>query len=175
MTPGAITVRPGVPADAGPLAELAARTFEETFGPLNDPADMALHLSSAYGLAQQLRELADPACHTLLAESDGRLAGYAQLVQGEAPSCVPGDHVVEIRRFYVDRPWQGRGVAQALMHAALEAAAARGGRTLWLGVWERNLRAQAFYRKYGFGDVGSQPFVLGTDRQTDRIMTRALP
>lgn len=169
------TIRPGVPADAGRLAGLAARTFEETFGSANDPGDMALYLSSAYGLAQQSQELADPAIATLLAEVDGHLAGYAQIREGEAPSCVAGDRAIEIRRFYVDQPWQGRGVAQALMEAVRDAAGARGGRTLWLGVWERNLRAQAFYRKCGFRDVGSQPFVLGNDQQTDRIMSCALP
>jgi ribosomal protein S18 acetylase RimI-like enzyme len=170
-----ITIRPGIPADAGRLAGLAARTFEETFGSANDPGDMALYLSSAYGLAQQAQELADPAIGTLLAEADGRLAGYAQIREGGAPGCVAGEHPIEIRRFYVDRPWQGQGLAQVLMQAVRDAAAARGGRTLWLGVWERNTRAQAFYRKCGFVDVGSQPFVLGSDQQTDRIMTCALP
>jgi ribosomal protein S18 acetylase RimI-like enzyme len=169
------TIRPGVPADAGRLAGLAARTFEETFGSANDPGDMALYLSSAYGLAQQSQELSDPTIGTLLVEVDGRLAGYAQVKEGEAPRCVAGERPIELRRFYVDRPWQGRGVAQALMQAVRDAAAARGGRTLWLGVWERNERAQAFYRKCGFVEVGSQPFVLGSDRQTDRIMSCALP
>jgi ribosomal protein S18 acetylase RimI-like enzyme len=51
----------------------------------------------------------------------------------------------------------------------------RGGRTLWLGVWERNERAKAFYQKNGFSDVGSHLFMLGTDAQTDRIMVRHFP
>jgi diamine N-acetyltransferase len=169
------TIRPGVPADAGPLASFAARIFEDTFGSANDPGDMALHLSTAYGLAQQTRELSDPAIGTLLVEIDGALAGYAQIREGKAPDCVRGAGPIEIQRFYVDRRWQGRGLAQELMNAVRKAAAVRGGRTLWLGVWERNERAQAFYRKCGFTDVGSQPFMLGLDRQTDRIMSRALP
>ncbi len=169
------TVRPAGPADAGCLATFAARTFEEAFGSANDPADMALYLSTAYGLAQQSRELADPAVDTLMVEVEGRLAGYAQLREGPAPACVTGPRPVEIRRFYVDQPWQGRGVARALMAAVRSTAAGRGGRTLWLAVWERNERAQAFYRKCGFVEVGTQDFLLGGDRQTDRIMTRALP
>ena len=47
-----------------------------------------------------------------------------------------------------------------------------GTRTLWLGVWERNERAKAFYRKGGFVDVGAHVFMVGTDAQTDRIMAR---
>ena len=41
---------------------------------------------------------------------------------------------------------------------------------MWLGVWERNVRAQAFYRKHGFDRVGSKVFVVGSDPQTDLVM-----
>jgi ribosomal protein S18 acetylase RimI-like enzyme len=170
-----VTIRPGSPADAARLAAMAARVFQATFGTANDPADMALYLSKTYGLAQQSAELADPAMGTLLAEVAGELAGFAQVREGRAPAPVAGPRPVELYRFYVDQPWQGRGVAQALMQAVLAEAVRRRGATLWLGVWERNDRAQAFYRKCGFVDVGSQPFVLGTDRQTDRLMSRPVP
>ena len=45
---------------------------------------------------------------------------------------------------------------------------------MWLGVWERNERAKGFYRKCGFLDVGSQPFILGEDHQTDLVMVSEL-
>jgi ribosomal protein S18 acetylase RimI-like enzyme len=170
-----VRIRTAVPADAAALAEIARRTYEETFAPYNDPADMALYLSGAYGLAQQSEELADGRLVTLLADTGEGLAGYAQLRDGTAPACVTGGRPLELWRFYVDRPWHGRGLAQRLMQAVLEEAGKRGAGTLWLGVWERNERAQAFYRKCGFLDVGSHPFMVGTDRQTDRIMTRPLP
>ncbi|HUF35970.1 MAG TPA: GNAT family N-acetyltransferase [Gemmatimonadales bacterium] len=170
-----VLVRAGRSPDAARLASLAARTFEETFGPLNHPEDMARYLTGAYGVAKQAAELADPAMATLLAEADGSLAGYAQLRDGPAPPCVVGPRPVELQRLYVDGPWQGRGVAQILIRAAMDEAGRRNAATLWLGVWERNARAQAFYRKCGFVDVGSQPFALGSARQTDRIMVRALP
>jgi ribosomal protein S18 acetylase RimI-like enzyme len=58
------------------------------------------------------------------------------------------------------------------MAAIEEAARSRGAGTLWLGVWERNVRAQGFYRKAGFTVVGSQIFVLGSDAQRDLIMAK---
>jgi ribosomal protein S18 acetylase RimI-like enzyme len=61
-------------------------------------------------------------------------------------------------------------VAQQLMTAAIAAARGRGAVSLWLGVWERNPRAQAFYKKSGFRDVGTHTFYVGTDAQTDRVM-----
>lgn len=170
-----VSVRTGRPSDAARLASLAARTFQETFGPLNHPEDMARYVAGAYGVARQAAELADPAMATVLAEAGDALVGYAQLRNAPPPVCVSGPRPIELQRFYVDQPWQGRGVAQALLRAVLDEAGRRHAATLWLGVWERNARAQAFYRKCGFVDVGSQPFVLGSDRQTDRIMVRALP
>jgi len=60
------------------------------------------------------------------------------------------------------------------MEECLEAGRREGFATMWLGVWERNFRAQAFYRKYSFAVVGAHVFTLGTDEQTDLIMTRAI-
>ncbi len=106
----------------------------------------------------------------LLAEHDGALAGYAHLRTGAPPPCVTGEAPVEIARFYVDRRHHGSGLAQQLMTAARSAASDMGARTLWLGVWEHNPRAIAYYAKSGLRDVGSADFFVGPDRQTDRIM-----
>lgn len=111
---------------------------------------------------------------TLVAEVDGRAAGYAQLARGAAPPIVTGPLPMEIVRFYVDRPWHGRGLAQQLMAAAADSARAAGARTLWLGVWERNPRAIAFYRKCGFDEAGTRIFVLGADHQRDLVLARSL-
>jgi len=167
-------IRFGTPADAKLLAEFGARTFQEAFGRDNRPYDMALYLAGTYGVSQQAAELADPAIATLIAEFEGAVAGYAQLRSGPPPPCVRGPSPLELWRFYVDRPWHGRGVAQALMSAVRAEAERRGGRTLWLSVWERNERAKAFYGKCGFLDVGGQVFILGTDRQNDRVMAQPL-
>ena len=169
-----ITIRAGVANDATALAELAARTFRETFAADNRSEDMALHIAHAYGTSQQRSELVDPDIATLLVEVDGQLAGYAQLRSGVPPACVTGKDPVELWRFYIAQPWQGRGVAHALMRKVERDAYRRGGRTLWLGVWERNERAKAFYDKNGFMDVGSHVFMVGTDAQTDRILVRPL-
>lgn len=60
------------------------------------------------------------------------------------------------------------------MEAVLTVAREAGAETVWLGVWEKNPRAIAFYEKCGFRITGSHPFLVGTDLQTDRIMTLAL-
>ncbi|MDQ2855211.1 MAG: GNAT family N-acetyltransferase, partial [Acidobacteriota bacterium] len=45
---------------------------------------------------------------------------------------------------------------------------------LWLGVWEHNGRARAFYRKWKFVEFGEHIFQLGEDPQNDILMARDL-
>lgn len=166
-----LQVRRGRASDAAALAAFAERTFSETFAGANRPEDMAAYLPMAYGTSLQAIELGDPDIITLIIDAGDALAAYAQVRRGEAPACVQGSAPVELWRFYVDRPFHGRGLAQQLLAAAHAAAFELGGRTLWLGVWERNERAIAFYAKAGFRIVGSHDFWVGSDRQTDNIMT----
>jgi GNAT superfamily N-acetyltransferase len=167
-------IRPAGPGDVGWLAALAERTFRETYAAFNRPEDMESYVASHFGPTLQAAELTRPTLATLVAEAEGRGSGYVQLGWGPVPACVTGPAPAEVVRFYVDRPWHGRGVAQALMAAATDLASLRGVRTLWLGVWERNDRATAFYRKAGFTDVGTQTFVLGADHQRDIVLARAI-
>lgn len=170
----ATTIRIGTPADAAALTALAIRTFRDTYESHNTPEDMALHIAQAFGPAQQGRELVDPDLITLIVEVGTELAGYAQLRRKRPPACVDGEEPIELWRFYVDKGWHGQGIAQALMARVDTEAARAGARTLWLGVWERNDRALAYYRKSGFVDVGSHTFVVGGDAQTDRVMVRSV-
>jgi ribosomal protein S18 acetylase RimI-like enzyme len=163
------SVRRGAPADAAALAELAARTFSDTFAHANDPVDLATYLASAYGVRQQTAELEDPGVVTLLAFRDDVLVGYAQVRRQSPPACVVVEMPVELRRFYVDRAEHGRGLARTLMDEVHAAVRELGGRHVWLGVWERNERAIAFYRKCGYERVGSHDFFVGSDRQTDDV------
>ena len=167
-----IRIRLALPADAVPLSDLAVRTFRDTFAAANTAEDMSMYLAKSYSVAQTEQELGDPAIATLVAEADGALIAFAQLRLGSAPPGLDTDAPVEIWRFYVDQPWHGQGVAAALMARVDAHAAALDAKTLWLGVWERNARGIAFYRKAGFVDVGAQEFVLGTDVQSDRVMLR---
>jgi ribosomal protein S18 acetylase RimI-like enzyme len=165
-----IVFRRGVPADAGALARIAAQTFRDTFAAENTAADMDAHIARAFNTQQQGRELADPAVRNVLGYIGDSLAAYAQVRKGPAPTCVKGVAPVELWRFYVARAWHGQGIARYLMQQVHDEARQLGARTIWLGVWERNARAIAYYRKAGYVDVGSHVFVLGTDAQTDRIM-----
>lgn len=100
--------------------------------------------------------------------------GYARLMEGAPAAGITGLHPIEIVRIYARKEWIGHGVGAALMRACLSEAEKRGCDTLWLGVWERNLRAHAFYRKWGFAEAGTQTFQLGDELQNDFLMQRSI-
>lgn len=170
VTPPSPRVRRARPADASPLADLAARLFVETFGPDNRPEDTTAHVAKSFSEAHQAREIADRDFVTLVADGSDGLAAYAQVRRSTPPPSVSTAAPVELYRFYVDRPWHGRGLAQRLMEAVHDAASELGGRSIWLSVWERNPRGIAFYTKCGYRDVGGTTFMLGTDPQNDRVL-----
>lgn len=168
-------IRRGVASDAAALATFAARTFAEAFADGTSPDDMQAHLAATYRPDLQARELADPAVVTLLALHGDRIVGFAQVRRNaNAPACVTLPDAVELQRFYADRSVHGTGLTTRLMQFALDAARELGGRHAWLGVWERNTRAMAFYRKAGFDDIGSTHYVVGSDRQIDRVFLASL-
>ena len=169
-----IKIRRANSSEAELLAELGARTFAEAFAAENTPENMSAYLAQAFTPARLAAELADPKATFLLALVEGEAAGYAKLYKGEPPRCVTGESPMELARIYVLRKWLGSGLGHALMQRCVDEARGSGSRVLWLGVWQRNTRAEAFYRKWGFATVGEQFFQLGSEAQTDWVMQCAL-
>lgn len=174
MSTADFAIRRATASDAAAIAEFGARVFKDWFGPDNDPADVELHVASTFDERLQRAELAASDASYLLALAAGAIVGYALLRQGSPNPCIDSPAPCAIVRFYVDRPWHGRGLAMALMDAAAANARAGGARSLWLTTWEQNPRARRFYVKAGFADVGTATFLLGRSPQIDRVLSRVL-
>jgi len=176
MTLPPLQIRPAHPDDAEPLAALAAQSCRDAFASGNSAEDIEAYVSESFSVERLRAELLDDDNTFLLAFARKTSApdGYAKLRRGEPDPSVTGPDPIELHRLYVDRSAIGSGVGAALMRASLEAANRRGRRTLWLGVWEKNLRAIAFYERWGFEIIGEHGFRLGSDDQTDVIMQRAV-
>jgi ribosomal protein S18 acetylase RimI-like enzyme len=166
-----IVLRVATTADAALLTAFGRRLFEETFAPHNTPEDMAAYLAEAFGEAKQRAELLEPGATWWIAEdASGEPAGYVRLRMGAMHPHVQADRPAEVSRLYADRAHHGRGVGATLLARCITEARRRGADVLWLGVWEHNVRAIAFYEKNGFRVVGEQAFRLGRDVQRDLVM-----
>ena len=171
-----IEIRQATPDDAQPLTDLAYTTFWDAFAhhPKNAPDDLNHYMRQAFNLEQIAAELADKQSIFLIADIENRPAGYAKLIIESTEEGITAERPVELSRLYSHQEYLGKGVGQNLMDACFEFATANGHDVMWLGVWEYNPRAQAFYSKNGFREVGKHTFLLGSDPQTDLLMQKEL-
>jgi GNAT superfamily N-acetyltransferase len=167
-----ITYRTPAADDAATLDAIFRESFADTFGHLYAAQDLAAFLA---GFTEEgwCSELADPAFAFRLAEEDGQAAGYAKLGPASLPHVAPGP-AIELRQFYLLRPWHGRGIATELMEWTLAEARRRGAETLYLSVFIDNHRARRFYERYGFTYVGPYKFMVGNHADEDMVLRLSL-
>ena len=171
-----IEIRQAVVEDTEMLRDLACTTFRDAFHdhPKNAPHDLADYMQKAFSPEQIRAELSDPASIFIIAEIEGRPAGYARLITGSIEDGITAKKPVELNRLYSHQKFLGQGVGQTLMDACFERARTDGADVMWLGVWEFNPRAQRFYEKNGFRGIGKHTFQLGSDPQTDLLMQKEM-
>ncbi len=171
-----ITIRRAVVSDAKPLNDLAYTTFWDAFAhhPKNAPDDLNHYMRQAFTVEQISAELDDENSIFLIAEIGEEPAGYAKLVVDSTEEGITATRPIELSRLYSHQEFLGKGVGQNLMDASFEFAKANEHDVMWLGVWEYNPRAQRFYEKNGFREVGKHTFQLGSDPQTDLLMQKVL-
>ena len=167
-----VTYRNAGPGDAALLARLHRRAFVETFGHLYSREDLDAFLArlSKEGFRD---ELADARYEIRFAEVDDAPVGFAKLGPIGLP-VEPERPALELKQLYLLKPWQGRGIADALTLWLLERARARGAEELYLSVWSQNDRARRFYQRYGFVYVAPYAFMVGDQADEDEIMRLSL-
>jgi ribosomal protein S18 acetylase RimI-like enzyme len=163
--------------DTAELAALAARTFPLACPPSVPPSNIASFIDANLSDVRFAEYLTDPRRRILTASRHDRIVGYAMLIRGvsddpEVQRAVHARPAVELSKMYVLPDNQGSGVSTALMNAALAAAAEWGAGCVWLGVNQKNQRAQQFYKKCGFTVNGTRTFQLGGSFENDYVMVR---
>jgi len=171
-----LTVRAATPADLAVLCDLGERTFVQTFvdefALPYTKSDLAEYLPGAYGPAAISGYLADPAYQHFIAENDGKAVGFTLV----GPNGLPHDDARpedgELKRIYLLKDAQGLGAGKALYDASIAWLEKDGPRTIWLGVWSLNEKAQRFYEKNGFVKAGEYRFKVGETLDHEFIFRR---
>lgn len=167
-------IRHAQPEDAALLAAFAARAFTDAYRELSDAQEIADYVAEHFQPGVMAEVIADPACTTLLACVDDRLAGYAVIKATPAPDCVTGHEPLKLWRLYLGEGFIGQGLGARLMREVHAEARRRGAQTLWLGVYDRNVRAVRFYERFGFAKVGGQEFPFGGQIYIDPVYAAAV-
>jgi ribosomal protein S18 acetylase RimI-like enzyme len=164
-----VEIRKATEQDALRLSELAANLFHQAYVGSMPAGALKSYIAQDFGIAQQRAELLDPNITTLLVEIENELVGYAQLRLKPIPVAIDVDITAELWRIYVDRSCHGLGVGRRLLCRVGEIAREMSHDKIWLGVWEQNQKAIAFYNKLGFSEVGQKEFHLGGEVQNDLV------
>jgi len=154
------------------LCRLGAATFRETYRAISDPREVDDYAQEHFTPAKVSGWLQRPDARTLLAFAGDAPAGYAHVRRAPVPACVADRAAIELSRLYLPAAAQGAGLGSAMLAAALAQAAELGARSVWLGAYDRNLRALAFYARHGFSQVGSHAFEFGGRIHADPVFTR---
>ncbi|WP_347862472.1 GNAT family N-acetyltransferase [Salimicrobium sp. PL1-032A] len=160
--------------DAETILEIGYETFDETFRAQNTPEAMEAYLDEAFTLPKIEEELNHPESEFYFLYLKENLAGYLKVNTGEAQTEEMGEESMEIERIYVKSRFQKQGLGKVLYTKALEIAKEQEKERIWLGVWEKNHNAIAFYESMGFEQVSSHSFFMGEEEQTDFIMSKNL-
>lgn len=156
------------------LQEISYETFNETFKHQNSPENMNAYLERAFNLKQLEKELSNISSQFYFMYFNNEVAGYLKVNTNDAQSEVMGDESLEIERIYIKNNFQKQGLGKYLINKAVEIALEQNKKKIWLGVWEKNKNAIAFYKKMGFVQTGTHSFHMGDEEQTDFIMTKSL-
>ena len=152
-------------ADVEVLAKIAKQTFRETFAHDNTEEQLQEYFEEAYSLRVLSTELENP---------EEEIAGFLKVNCGSAQTERKLEDAFEIQRLYVLQKFQGFGLGKQLFEFALELATKNSFSWAWLGVWEHNTKAQAFYNRYGFEKFSQHHFMVGQKVDTDWLLRKKL-
>ena len=161
-------------ADVGVLSQIAKQTFRETFAHDNTEEQLQEYFEEAYNLRVLSTELEDPESESYFIMHEEEIAGFLKVNWGNAQTEKELENAFEIQRLYVLQTYQGFGLGKQLFEFALEHAENNGFSWAWLGVWEHNTKAQAFYNRYGFEKFSQHRFMVGRKVDTDWLLKKKL-
>ncbi|SEA74664.1 GNAT family N-acetyltransferase [Paenibacillus sp. 276b] len=160
--------------DLQKLQEISIETFNDTFKDQNSPDNMRAYLERAFNAKQLEDELSNSCSDIFFVYYNKELAGYLKVNREGAQSEQMSDASLEIERIYIRKKFQMHGLGKYLLNKAMETALEHKKKEVWLGVWEKNDNAIAFYKKMGFVQTGSHSFYMGDEEQIDFIMVKTL-
>lgn len=158
------------------LRDLEVETYRDTFGPYIVEEDLEDYFSTVLSLEQIEKDLLNPESETyFVLNEEQEICGFLKINWGQAQTePVEMDKSFEIQRIYVKKECQGAGFGKEMFTFALHQAKSRGFEWAWLGVWERNFKAQDFYYRFGFERFSEHEYPTGDTVDIDWLLRKKL-
>jgi len=156
------------------MRQVAISSYADTFADSNTPENLQAFFDTAYNLAQLEREFSEPDSKLYLALDEAEVVGFVRLRRSDEAVSYLGENTIELQRLYVLTEAQGKSVGRLLMEQAMQYASSNRFEWIWLGVWEKNFKAQQFYSRWGFERFSEHTFWMGDDPQVDWLLKKKL-
>jgi ribosomal protein S18 acetylase RimI-like enzyme len=156
------------------VRQLAIEVYTDTFAEHNTEANMAAFFNENYSLDKFTSEYLEKNSELFVALDNLKIVGFLRVRKNDEVADKLGNNTMELQRLYVHKDYHGTPVARKLMDKFFDVAKNQKVEWVWLGVWEKNFRAQKFYSKFGFERFGEHIFQMGDDPQTDWLLKKKM-
>ena len=167
-----ISIRQCLINELDTLQKIGYETFTETYSQINSPETLHSYLQKAFSTEKLLEELGNPCCRFYFMYLGDELVGYLKVNDAPAQTVINDPESVEIERIYIRKRYRAKGLGKILIDYTLQQARKKD--YVWLGVWEKNVQAIAFYKKMGFIETGRHSFQMGDELQSDLVMKKVV-
>ena len=153
---------------------ISEKTFYETFADENTEEDMNNYLKENFSYEKITDQINNTYSKFYIVESNDDVVAYMKINFDKAQTEEGHNNTIEVQRIYVLESFKGKRIGKTLIQRAIEIGETNKVDYIWLGVWEHNKKAIAFYEKLGFKKFDTHIFKLGDDEQIDHLMKLVL-
>jgi ribosomal protein S18 acetylase RimI-like enzyme len=161
-------------ANLDEVIQIGRKTYYDTFHATNSEETMEKYLDEAFDPIKINEQLKNPDSHLYFLYAEDTVVAYLKVNLPPSQTDYNDPDSLELERIYVKSEHKGHGYGTFLIDATISMAKEFGCKYVWLGVWEHNEQALAFYRKMGFTVFDQHSFRMGDEIQNDFVLSRYL-
>lgn len=148
--------------DAVFIALLGRITYTESHGKyIKNPADLQDYYNKQFTVAKIVEEIEHKNNIFWIAFYDDLPVGYAKLSLNNNHKDIPKKNSCRLEKIYVLNDFIGMQIGSKLKNILIEKAVGLNFNNIWLATYIKNEKAQNFYKKSGFQQVGFIDFMVG--------------
>ncbi len=153
-----VTLRPITISEVDIFSKTAARSFIEAYRETETMDELTAFCEKHFSIEHLTSDLQSVDYQHVAAFLGDEMVGYLKLNLSVRPDGSRDLSALQIHRIYVLRDFWAHKIGAALMLKSMEIAVEIGAGLIWLVVYNKNQRAQDFYKKWGFEQTGVYDF-----------------
>jgi len=152
------------------LQKISKETFLAAFAKDNTAQNIEDYFEKAFSIKALNNQLNNLNSRFYFVYQGPELCAYFKINIGDSQTEIQGMDGLELERIYIYPSFQNQGLGEIILNEVKIKAILENKKYIWLGVWEHNIKAIQFYKRFGFEQFDNHIYILGDDAQTDLMM-----